>query len=110
MYLVERLALFLGLGAVDLMAAAHRVDRGLERLLRQTVLARKPSQFILVVSHREQEHLARNETVAAPLRFLVGSVQQGIQFTADLHLAIAALHLRQPLDQAVERLRQRRRR
>ena len=65
-------------------------------------------EFALVVGHREQEHLARNETVAAPLRFLVGGVQQRIQFAPDLDLTVAALHLRQALDQPFERLRQRR--
>ncbi len=70
------------------------------------MLAREPAELVLVVSHRKQKHLARNEAVAAPLRFLVGRVQQRIQFAADLHLAVAALHLRQALDQRIERLRQ----
>ena len=37
--LLQRLALAFGLGAVDLLAAAHRVDRGLQRLARQAVAA-----------------------------------------------------------------------
>ena len=37
--LLQRLALAFGLGAVDLLAAAHRLDRSLERLARDAVLA-----------------------------------------------------------------------
>ncbi len=104
---VQRLALAFGFCAIDLVAAAYGVDRRFQRLLRQSVLARESAEFALVVGHREQEHLACNEAVTASLRLLVGSVQQRIQFAAYLHLAVAALHLRQAFDQAIKRLRQR---
>ena len=106
--LLQRLALAFGLGRVHALAAAHRVDRGLQRLLRQAVVARELAGDAFVVRHREQEHLARDVAVAPLLRFLVGGVQDSREVAADLHLAIAALHLGLALDGAVERAGERR--
>ena len=105
--LVQRLTLALRLGAIDLMASAHGIDRRFQRLLRQSVLARESTKFALIVRYREQEHLACNEAVTAPLRLFICGVQQRIQFAPYLHLAVTALHLRQAFDEAIKRLRQR---
>ncbi|KOT22176.1 hypothetical protein DM52_2199 [Burkholderia mallei] len=104
---LQRLALALGILAVHLRAAAHRGDRGFERAAREAVLARELAGFALVVGHREQEHLARDERVVQFLRFLVGLVQQAREFTADLDVAARARHLRQARDRFVERALQR---
>ena len=81
--LLERLALLLGVRVVDLLAAAHFVDRLLERALarRRRLAAAWPS-VALVVERGEHEQLAGDELVAALLRELVGEVQQRGQVVA----------------------------
>jgi hypothetical protein len=101
--LLQCLALAFGFGSLHRGAAAHRIDRGLERLATDAMLARQPPHLALVVGHRQQEHLARDVAVAAFLRFLVGRVQQARQVATDLDLAVSALDLRQALDGRIER-------
>jgi hypothetical protein len=74
--LLERLAVAFGFGAVDLLAAAHRVDRGFERLARQAVLARDAADVLLAVGQRQQHQLAGDVLVAALEAFLLGGLQQ----------------------------------
>ncbi|MGF6814550.1 hypothetical protein OKW33_001356 [Paraburkholderia atlantica] len=100
---LQRFALAFRVLAMHLRAAAHRGDRGFERLARQAVLTRETADVALVVGDREQEHFARDKRVVELLRFLVGLVQQTGQFTADLHIAVGALHLGQPRDRVVQR-------
>ena len=88
---------------VDARAAAHRLDRRLERLARQAVLLEQPAGLALVVGEREQEELARDELVAALDRFLVGQVEQVVEVARDGDLAALPLDLRQPLDRLGER-------
>ena len=101
--LLERLALAFGVLVVHLRAAAHRVDRGFERLARQAVLLGDAAGFALVVGDGEQEHLARDVGVVELLRFLVGAVQQPGEVAAHLHVAVRAAHLRQTRHRVVER-------
>jgi hypothetical protein len=72
---LERLALALGLGRADVRAAAHGLDRVLQRLLRQARVLEHPAGLALVVGEREQEQLAGDELVAALGGFLVGQVE-----------------------------------
>ena len=87
---LQRLALAFGLGAVDLLAAAHRVDRGFERLARQAVAAHDAAEVGLRIGQREQEHLARDELVAALGGLLLGGLQQRHQVAPGLHRLPAA--------------------
>ena len=83
---LERFALAFGIGAVDLLAAAHRIDRGFERLARQAVVAREAADVGLAVGQGEQEQLAGDELVAALDGFLLGGLQQRHQVAAHLDL------------------------
>ncbi|CAM2150949.1 hypothetical protein PT2222_250042 [Paraburkholderia tropica] len=105
--LLERLALAFGVLAMHLRAAAHRDDRGFERLAREAVLARDLARVALVVGDGEQEHFARDIGVVKLLRFLVGLIEQTRELAPDLHVAVGALHLRQAVDGVVERVLQR---
>ena len=96
--LLQRLALALGLGRVDLLAAAHRVDGRLERLARQAVLLDQRADRALGVGRGEQEHLAGDELVAALRRLALARLQQRSQLAAGLHRLAAAADLRQPCD------------
>ncbi len=100
--LLQRLALAFGLGAVDLLAAAHRLDRSLERLAAGAELLEQRAELQLRVGSGEHEHLARDELVAALGRFLLGRLQQGAHLAPGLDL-LSALHLRQPLHGVLER-------
>ena len=95
--LLQRLALAFGLGAVDLLAAAHRLDRRLERLaVGAELLAASAPIEVFDVGRGEQEQLARDELVAALAGFLLGRLQQRAELAPGLDL-LAALHLRQAL-------------
>jgi hypothetical protein len=74
--LLQCLALSFRLRAVDLLTAAHRIDRGLERLAGQAMLLDQRADRRTAVGEREQKHLARDELVAALGRFLLGRLQQ----------------------------------
>ena len=105
---LERLALAFGLGAVDVLAAAHRVDRRLERLARQ----RRAPSAARPVSPLSSASASRNSSLAmnwSPrlLRFLVGEVEQVVEVARDADLAARALDLRQALDRVFERRLQR---
>ena len=101
--LLERLALALGLRAFDTGAAAHRVDRTFQRLAREARLAQQPAGLALVVDRGEQEHLGRDELVAALRGFLVGEVEQVVEVARDRDLAAGSFHLRQPADGGLQR-------
>ena len=101
--LLQRLALALGLGAVDLLAAAHRVDRRLERLAVGAELLQQRADRGLRLGGGEQEQLARDELVAALARFLLGRLQHRRELAPGLDDLLAALHLRLALERVVER-------
>jgi hypothetical protein len=106
--LLERLALAFGLGAVDLLAAANRLDRAFERLARQAVAAHSAAEVRLGIGQCEQEHLAGDVLVAALGGLLLGCLQQCDQVATRLHRLAAALDLGQAGDERVERRLQRR--
>ena len=56
---LQRFALAFGIGAVDVLAAAHGLDGRFERLARQAVLAADAADVLLGVGQRQQEQLAR---------------------------------------------------
>jgi len=101
--LLQRLALAFGLGRVDLLPAAHRLDGGFERLARQAVAAHDAADVVLRVGQREEEHLAGDELVAALGGLLVGGLQQLQQVAAGLHALARALHAGQALEGGVHR-------
>mmetsp|Transcript_6214 Transcript_6214/g.25125 ORF Transcript_6214/g.25125 Transcript_6214/m.25125 type:complete len:674 (-) Transcript_6214:1823-3844(-) len=107
--LLERLALALGFGVVDLLAAAHRLDRGLQCLARQAMAAHDAGQVGLGIGQGQQEHLAGDELVAALAGFLFGGLQQRHQVPPGLHRLARTADLGQAGDQSVERRLQRRR-
>ena len=71
------------------------------------MLLEQAPAFALVVGERQQEHLGRDELVAALLRFLVGEVEQIGQIAPDLHFAAVAFHLGQARHGVVQRRLQR---
>src|SRR5690606_1159889 len=83
----ERLALAFGVLAGDAGTAAHGLDRGLQRLARQAVLLEQAAGLALVLTQREQEHLAGDELVAALLRLAVGDVEQVVEIAPEADLA-----------------------
>src|SRR3546814_9426298 len=92
--LLQRLARLLGVLVLDLLAAAHVVDRGFKpRLVGAGGLERAPG-FALVVERGEHEQLRRDERVATLLRELVGDVEQARQVVADRNLPVLPGHLR----------------
>ena len=99
-------ALAFGLLRIDLVAAAHGVDGRFQGLAGQAVFARQLAAVGLVFRHGQQDHFAGHELVARLLRFLVGQVQQGHEFAADLHVAARARHLRQAFDRSAQGLGQ----
>ena len=88
---LERLAALLGIRVVDLLAAAHLLDRALERALDDAGVAQDLAERALVLERREHEQLARDVLVAALLRELVGQVEQPRQVVRDVHVAAGAL-------------------
>ena len=74
--LLQRLALAFGFGAVDLLAAAHRLDRRLERRPGDAVLLQQRADRALRVGRGEDEHLAGDELVAALVGLPLGRLQQ----------------------------------
>ena len=90
------------LASVDLLAAAHLVDRLLERALHDAGVLEQRPERALVLERREHEQLARDELVAALLRELVGDVEQLGEIVRDVHLAARALDLRQPVERLAE--------
>ena len=97
---LERLALVFGIGAVHVLAAAHRLNGGFQALARQAVGAGHVAQGALGIRHRQQKQLAGNELVAALECFLFGGLQQLGQLGVDLHLLLAG-HLGQAFDSRV---------
>ncbi len=100
--LVERLALALGVLRIDILAAAHRLQRLFQRLAIEPGVLQQPAAIALVLGQGEEEHLRGDELVAGLLRFLVGDVEQIGQIAADADLAAMAFDL----GQAFERLGQ----
>ncbi len=99
---LERLALFLGVGVGDLLAAAHFVDRLLHGALDHPAVAQDLPELALVLERREHVELARDVLVAALLRELVGQVQQLGQVVREVDLAARAFHLREVVDRLAE--------
>jgi hypothetical protein len=100
--LLQRLALALGFGAVDLLAAAHGVDRRFERLAVGAELLEERAERRLRLGGGEHEQLARDELVAALAGLLLGRLQHGTELAPGCDL-LAALHLRQALHRVLER-------
>ena len=73
---LERLAALLGVRVVHFLAAAHVLDRALQRPFHDAGIAQDRAQRALVVERREHEQLARDVLVTALLRELVGQVEQ----------------------------------
>ena len=73
-------------GIRDLLAAAHLVDRLLDRAAHRAGLLEQPRQRA-VLEGGEHEQLAGDELVAALLRELVGDVEQPVQVVGDVDLA-----------------------
>ena len=104
----QRFALAFGFLRTDRFAAAHGVDRLLQRRARHAMLLQQPPGLALVIAGREQKHLRGDELVAALLRGLVGQVEQVVQVAPDLDFSAVAFHLGQPFDGIVQRGLQRR--
>ena len=106
--LFQRLTLALGLGVLDFLAPAHRLDRLLDGLARPAMLLQQPAGLALVLGQGEQEHLGGDELVTPLLRFLVRDVEEVAKVARQRDLAGSAFHLRQPLDALSEGVTQRR--
>ena len=87
---LERLALSLGLGTVDLLSAAHRIDGRFQRALAEARILQNTAGRALVFGQRQQEHFAGDEFVTTLLGVLVSGIEQCCGVTADLHLAGSA--------------------
>jgi len=98
----QGLAIGLALGARDVLAAAHGVDRGFQRLSLQARVAQDAAGLALVVGQGQQKELAGDIGVAALGGFLVGAGEHGLQIAAALHV-VAALDLRQAFQRRVDR-------
>ena len=101
--LLQRLALAFGFLRIDPGAAAHGLDRLLQRLARQAIFLGKTAGLALVVGEREQEQFAGDELVAALGRFLVGEVEKVVEIARDRNLAALSLDLGQAADRLGER-------
>jgi hypothetical protein len=101
---LQRLALAFGFLRSHALAAAHGLDRLLQRGLLCAVLLQQAPGFALVVERRQQEQLGGDEGVVALHRLLVGQVQEVVEVARDAHLAALAFDL----GQAAQRLGQRR--
>src|SRR5450631_2198612 len=73
---LERAALLLGIGVGDLLAAAHFVDRFLDRAAHHAAVLQNARQGALVLEGCEYKELACDVLIAALLRELVGDVQK----------------------------------
>ncbi len=96
--LLERLALFLRIRIGDLLAAAHLIDRALQRALDDAGVAQHLRERALVLERRQHEQLARDVLVAALLRELVGEVEQTAEVVREVHLAAGTFDLRKTVD------------
>ena len=84
---LERFARAFGFLALHALAAAHGLDRLLERLLVGARLLEQPAGLAFVLDRREQEKLGGDELVAAFLRFLVGQIEQVRELARDVDFA-----------------------
>ncbi len=100
---LQRLAAAFGFGILHAFAAAHRVDRLLQRLAAYAVLLQELAGLALVVGGRQQEQLGCNVLIAALLGFLVGEVQKIGELARDVDLTARAFHLGQAIDRALQR-------
>ena len=100
--LLERLPALLGVRVLHGLAAAQLVDGLLDGGARAAGIFEQPREQAAVLEGREQEVLARDVLVAALLRELVGDVEQALQVVRDMHLAGAALDLRQLVERGDE--------
>ena len=99
---LERLALLFRTRIVDLFAAAHFLDRLLDRGARGLHLLERLAERTTILDRRQHEQLAGDELIAALLRQLVGDVEQSAQIVRALHVAAMALDLRQAVDDVGE--------
>ncbi len=100
--LLQRLPLLLGVCVGDLLAAAHFVDRALDRALHDTAVPQDLAERPLVLERRKHEQLARDVLVAALLRELVGQVQHLAEVVRKMNLAAGAFHLREVVERLAE--------
>ena len=73
---LQRLPLFLGVLALHLLAAAHRIDGGVERLFIRPGGFQRAADVAAVVQRSQHEQLAGDERIAALLCEFVGDVEQ----------------------------------
>ena len=97
---LEGLALLFGGRIVDALAAAHVLDRFLDRRARRARFTQRAPEGAAVFEGRQHEQLAGDVLIVALLRQLVGDIQQPRQVVGDLHVAGDALNLRQPVHDA----------
>ena len=100
--LVERLAVLLGVGVVDGLAAADLLDGLLQRTAHDTRVGEDPSERTLVLAGGEREQLAGDVLVAAFLGQLVGDVEQAREIAGQEHLAGRPLHLGKLVERLAE--------
>jgi len=108
--LAQSLALALGFGRLDRLAAAHHLDRGFEGRTRESGLAHRLAALAQAVFFHqgEQQHFRGDELVAPLARLLFSKVERLRQFAAHLHLSVAALDFCDPRDLRLECTAQRR--
>ena len=95
---LQRTALLLRVRVVDLLAAAHVVDRLGEGAFDGAGVLQDLAECAAVLAGRQHEEFARDVLVAALLRQLVGDVQELAEIVRDLHVALRALDGREPPD------------
>ena len=99
---LERLAVLLGIGRIDLGTAAHGGDGLFEQLLAATRGLQRLAECALVVERGEEEQLAGDEGVATRLRGLVGEVEQAVEIGRDGDVAIGLADAREALERRAQ--------
>ena len=94
---LQRFAAALGFRAADLLAAADRADRLLQRGAVGAVLPQQIAGFALILNRCQKEHLRCDELIAPFLRFLIREIEQIAQFARNGDFPTCALHLGQSL-------------
>ncbi|MNV18433.1 hypothetical protein D3C71_1092560 [compost metagenome] len=100
--LLQRLAVLLGVGIIDLLAATHLVDGRFQFLLGKTLGAQQLPQVALLVEGCQYEQLGRDELILALLGQLVTDVKQTTEAVGKLHIPLDAAHLGQAVELLAE--------
>ena len=99
---LQRLALVLGIGVIDLLAAAHLLDGLLDQVLARARLLQQFTQLALVSEGRQYEQFAGDIGVLAVLRQFVSNIQQAPEIIGNMDVARHPLHLRQLVEQLAQ--------